>query len=361
MVFATDPRVHDSSIPAEVTLQTSETASPSVAAEQTAVDDDVVSPELALVDPRLRERLAFTAPTRATNHRGPGTGRRASGRGRDRAVTGDRSCRVAAPRRRARGRSPCAAASRSGPDRAVTRTPVAGLRRGARRRRARTRGDGCVSPSPQVDPRDGARGRPVDHGPHRTARIVDAPGPCHNRRRHRRSRRRRGPRQAMLRRARRTRPRPPERRRPRPKTSAKPKTKAKPPPKAALVSRGDDARQARLGAGCRRDRVRHRPAQRIQARVPCAHAPDEHRHRRAKGSAGPGWIAPSRRIRVDRLAGRRRAEIGPGDRALAAEAAELSRDTSPNPWNRGYRPRAGIAYLGDTRGSGACGSIAPDD
>ena len=58
MVFATDPRVHDSSIPAEVTLQTSETASPSVAAEQTAVNEDVVSPELALVDPRLRERLA---------------------------------------------------------------------------------------------------------------------------------------------------------------------------------------------------------------------------------------------------------------------------------------------------------------
>ena len=64
MVFATDPRVHDSSIPAEVALQMSETASPSVAAEQTAVDDDVVSPdhvvspELALVDPRLRERLA---------------------------------------------------------------------------------------------------------------------------------------------------------------------------------------------------------------------------------------------------------------------------------------------------------------
>jgi hypothetical protein len=62
MVFATDPRVHDSSIPAEVALQMSETASPPVAAEQTAGDNDVVSPELALVDPRLRERLATAPP-----------------------------------------------------------------------------------------------------------------------------------------------------------------------------------------------------------------------------------------------------------------------------------------------------------
>jgi hypothetical protein len=62
MVFATDPRVHDSSIPAEVALQMSETASPPVAAEQTAADNDVVSPELALIDPRLRERLATAPP-----------------------------------------------------------------------------------------------------------------------------------------------------------------------------------------------------------------------------------------------------------------------------------------------------------
>lgn len=62
MVFATDPRVHDSSIPAEVALQMSETASPPVAVEQTAADNDVVSPELALVDPRLRERLATAPP-----------------------------------------------------------------------------------------------------------------------------------------------------------------------------------------------------------------------------------------------------------------------------------------------------------
>ena len=39
-----------------------ETASPPLAAEPTAVDDDVISPELVLVDPGLRDRLASLPP-----------------------------------------------------------------------------------------------------------------------------------------------------------------------------------------------------------------------------------------------------------------------------------------------------------
>ena len=47
---------------ATLALPMPETAPPPVVAEPTAVGDDVVSPELVLVDPTLRDRLAALPP-----------------------------------------------------------------------------------------------------------------------------------------------------------------------------------------------------------------------------------------------------------------------------------------------------------
>ena len=285
MVFATDPRVHDSSIPAEVTLQTSETASPSVAAEQTAVDDDVVSPELALVDPRLRERLASLPQPEPRIIAAPAPADEPPVAVETVPSPATAPAESAAPRRRAPGRSPsrCRLPLRPRSSGHADAGGRSSSRRSSAARshsRRRLRFFLTASRPPRRRGWSTRRSRATSDGPHRRR-----PGPMSQPPRHRRqstpARPTTGHAPARTTHARTT----PGATQTSPKTSPKPKTKAKPPPKPPSspgATTQDKLAWAPAAGATAYDIDLLRGSKRV---FHARDAPDEHRHRRAKGIA----------------------------------------------------------------------------